>query len=353
MKLPTLYARASGGKIKVWMIGTEGADIVTHHGYFDGEMTESRKTAKPKNVGRANETTAEEQAKLEAAAKWKKQREQKGYVEDRAQIDAIPLRPMLAHVYEKRKSALVLPAFVQPKLDGIRCLAQRTDSGVSMVSRNGKPINTLPHIEEFLGDILSPGDVLDGELFTRDLTLQQIGSGVKKASALSERVEYWVYDAVRDEVFKHRFEFIEGLFLAGPCVQVRTEWAHTERVIMQHHEAHIAEGYEGTIVRNAEAPYRRGHRSADLLKLKDFEDAEFEIIGGKEGEGKDSGTVIFRCKCEAGEFDVRPRGTHEQRTRWFRDLEALIGRQLTVRYQRLTDEGKPFHPVGVALRDYE
>lgn len=69
---PTLYHRGKAGGLYSWRVWTEGADILTEYGLVDGEKQIARKTATPKNVGRANATTAEEQAALEAKSMWQK-----------------------------------------------------------------------------------------------------------------------------------------------------------------------------------------------------------------------------------------------------------------------------------------
>jgi DNA ligase-1 len=113
----------------------------------------------------------------------------------------------------------------------------------------------------------------------------------------------------------------------------------------------IENGYEGAMVRNLSSEYLFKNRSMSLLKVKDFEDAEFQIIGGKEGQGREVGMVIFKCKTDSGvEFDVRPRGTQEERSLMWQNLQSYIGKPLTVRYQGLTDEGSLRFPVGLHVR---
>ena len=108
------------------------------------------------------------------------------------------------------------------------------------------------------------------------------------------------------------------------------------------------------MVRNQNSIYKYKHRSYDLQKVKRFIDNEFEIIGGKDGEGRESGLVIYRCTTSGGlEFDVRPKGTHKERAKIFKDLDSYVGKLLTVKYQELTDDGRPRFPVGIAVRDYE
>ena len=114
------------------------------------------------------------------------------------------------------------------------------------------------------------------------------------------------------------------------------------------------QGYEGMMVRNQNSLYKYKHRSYDLQKVKRFVDDEYEIIGGKDGSGREAGLIVYKCITPSGlEFDVRPRGSHEERAHAFKNLENNIGKMLTVRYQELTDDGRPRFPVGIAVRDYE
>src|SRR5258708_6273275 len=137
MDFPPLYRESSAGKPLIWCIRTEGADIVVQAGQIDGKKTPSRKTAKPKNVGRANATTAEEQGELEARAEWEKKKKTK-YVESLDQIHVGIIKPMLApnDAWEDTKKYAILPGDAQPKSDGVRCLAYRVDGKVVLMSRN-------------------------------------------------------------------------------------------------------------------------------------------------------------------------------------------------------------------------
>ena len=125
----------------------------------------------------------------------------------------------------------------------------------------------------------------------------------------------------------------------------------------QIHEAQrkfVEEGYEGAMVRNLKGAYAIGKRSPDLQKVKTFLDGEYEIVGFSEATGNDAGTVIWECKTLEGlTFRARPRGTREARTEQYQNGNDYIGKQLTVRYQELTDDGVPRFPVGITIRDYE
>ena len=116
-----------------------------------------------------------------------------------------------------------------------------------------------------------------------------------------------------------------------------------------------ADGYEGTMIRSGgDEPYRLKYRSPSLLKLKDFQDDEFVIIGAKNSIGKAEGQCVFRCQTATkGEFDVRMKGTDQTRLEQWEQRDKYMGKMLTCRFQNLSDEGIPIFPVGIAIRDYE
>jgi DNA ligase 1 len=360
-KWPVLYGKSSTGKIKTWKIwvqenSNETATILTEYGYEDGEVQCATVTVmNGKNIGRANATTPYEQACSEAESKWKKKQDKK-YAETKKGLegDSNPL-PMLAVDFKKRGHSIEWPAFIQPKLNGIRCLARKLSPYyVDYLSRGGKTFDTLSHLTPHLLRTMKEGEVLDGELFTRELTFQEITSAVKKQQEITTLVEYWIYDMVRDEPFADRLKLLKSYKFRSPLVLVPTISVKNETQMKKLHQQMVEAEYEGTIIRNMAGTYRIDHRSPDLQKYKDFIDQEFEIVGGKEGVGKDAGAVTFICQVTEGKtFDCRPRGTYEQRQQWWRELPDLLGKQLTVRYQELTDDGKPRFPVGIAIRDYE
>jgi hypothetical protein len=80
--LPTLYKKTSTGADQMWSIGTYRNVIITQFGQVGGKIQETYDIVKiGKNIGRANETTAIEQAELEAQSQWEKKKKSKGYVE--------------------------------------------------------------------------------------------------------------------------------------------------------------------------------------------------------------------------------------------------------------------------------
>ena len=89
------------------------------------------------------------------------------------------IKAMLAHKYNEDKADY--PAFIQPKLDGVRCLF--TAKGA--FSRAGNRFMNVDHIEQDLKSYFNsnPNAVLDGELYNHALKddFEKIISLVKKS----------------------------------------------------------------------------------------------------------------------------------------------------------------------------
>jgi DNA ligase-1 len=361
---PLLFAKASTGKIKVWQIRAESdgkaAKIITYHGYVDSEELRSAevKVAKGKNIGKKNETTPFEQACSQAESKWNKKKDKK-YVEDPSG-DSDILLPMLALTFTKRKHDIEYDALAQPKLNGIRCLAKKV-SKKEMVytSREGKVFTTLDHLSPDLLKLLEINQVWDGELFTRQLTFQQITSAVKRLQENTALLQLWVYDIVdaKTPFFRRHKIYLDKINRSKSdlLVPVRVKTVKNEKEVMALHDVYYNAGFEGIMIRNRLGLYKETYRSKDLQKHKNFIDDEFEIIGYHDGEGKDEGAVTWICVTKEGEeFDCTPNGTYEQRRKWWRDRKKYIGKMLTVRYQNLSDDRNvPIFPKGIVIRDYE
>ena len=120
-----------------------------------------------------------------------------------------------------------------------------------------------------------------------------------------------------------------------------------------YHDQFVEQGHEGIMIRDAVSTYEIGKRSNYLLKYKEFQTEEYEVVGVKEGTGREKGAGIWECRTGNRVFSAKPEGTLEFRRHLFRDREKYIGKMLTVRFQNLTALGVPRFPVGVAIRDYE
>jgi DNA ligase-1 len=372
MKFPILYGKSTTGKIKSWKVevikaSEEESIIRIEHGYSDGKKQEDvRSVTSGKNIGKANETTPYQQAISEAKSDFNKKRDE-GYAES---VDNIKeesygfFLPMLAHKWDDHASKIKFPAVLEPKYDGFRCLAKKEDGIIYLWSRKGKALDIPTEIKEELSKILAEGESADGELYRHGWGFQRIASAIKKRNADTPGLHYYIYDApVLNKSFQERFlnrwsgvptelssdpKFVDG---TSRIVLCPNKVVNSAEEVMEGQAQAIEAGYEGAMVRNLASEYMFKNRSSSLLKVKSFEDAEFEIIGGKEGQGREAGMVVFKCKTSDGtEFDVRPRGTQEERSLMWQNLNSYIGKPLTVKYQGLTDDGRPRFPVGLHIR---
>lgn len=357
-----LYAKPSNDiKVKYWEIKVEIYDdipnIVRKHGYVDHKITTTYKPIENgKNIGKKNETTPLKQAIKEATSMWNKQKES-GYSEQIENINNVQILPMLAHDYKKRHKDIKEPFYVQPKLDGVRVMANAKGD---LISRTGKEYKGFDHITNAIKELkLESNVILDGELFTFDLEFEKI-TGItrqlKKKDQEVNKIKFYIFDKTTSndsDSYQTRYTFLKNLKLTDPLVLVNSELLNNKSDIPSKLSSFLEQGYEGIMMRNINGIYKSNYRSAHLQKLKEFIDEEFEITGGESATGEDRDTVIFKCICKSGEFSVRPRGSREQRKQWLMDINNLIGKMLTVRYQNLTETGIPRFPVGITIRDYE
>ena len=364
---PTVYKKTSTGKIQQWRAWVEKTEtgylLKVESGQTDGKLTET--AGQVIDEGKQGRS-AEEQAIFEAISKTNKKRDEAYYDSVEEAQTQVKLLPMLAHSFDKRKHNITYPAIVQRKFDGVRCLAVvMGNRQVKLYSRKGKEFPHLNHIREEVGARnTDQALVLDGELYSDTLTFQELVGLVRRVTLKPGNDEQMlevslrVYDCVNlnnEQDFSDRYETITRITSGAEYLSlVENVTVNNEDEIHAAQAQFVEEGYEGAMVRNLTGAYRIGKRSADLQKVKTFEDDEFEIVGFTQGTGGEAGCVIWICKTKDGkEFNVRPRGTREERQEYFRNGNDYIGKMLTVRYQELTDDGIPRFPVGISIRDYE
>lgn len=359
---PTLYKRTAGGGIQEWdchlEYDPEGTAIVVTHGLQGGKKQVSRDVIKEgKNAGRRNSTTHYEQADKEAEAAWAEKQERKHYgltVEESAVKREIA--PMLAKDYSKFAHKVDWRnAFMQPKLDGNRGHARRNGNKVTIVTREGLLVETVPHIQRMLLSIMPDDTTWDGELYIHGVPLPQINSLLRREQEDSAKICFNLYDVLMDEGYIDRRQELLRCITAnkGPIHLVETLRVADENELMAYQAKCVDLGYEGAILRWGDKPYEAGKRSDSLLKVKTFADAEFEVVGCKEGRGLYRGMAVFRCKTEAGhEFDVTAPGTLEKKRAYYATRDKWIGKMLTVKYQCFTSTEMPvpFHPVAKAFK---
>lgn len=365
MTTRTLYKRTRTGAIQIWYKEINGGSHRTVSGQQGGALIYSGwKDARPKNIGKSNETTAEEQAVLEVEAEYKKKLE-KDYFASIAEIDdASPFKPMLAESYDKHPVTSWDEVYSQPKLDGARCIATAT----GLWTRQGKEFVSVPHVAEDLAKFFRtcPNAILDGELYP-------IGSGVsfEKTMSLIKQKKPTEADfaASKDAIGYHVYDYpsypgrfsarLRGLrndaIVFGPSIiLVETDKVATQRELDALNNVYLKQGYEGQMVRTGTSAYEN-RRTKDLKKRKEFIDQEYEIVEICEGEGNRAGMAGFiTYKLPDGRtFGSGIKGSHEYSRQLLVDKDKYVGGQGTVRYFELTTDGIPRHPVTVAVFEGE
>lgn len=363
---PRMYALSKTGSIRVYDITVEDmgdhAVMTTRKKVtLNGKWTEDKyEYWEGVNIGKSNETTYLEQALSEAKSAWKRLQDA-GFTVTMPDKDAKfntdangKIKPMLAIHFNEKK--IKFPCLCQPKYDGVRCTISQDEEGIHIISRKGKPYK-IPHLEKWANENrhLLP---LDGELYNhKELTFQEIVSAVKRLSDITSKIKYVVYDRPIENVNNgDRWSQLDTDFAGikdAPAYLSSWTMCFNMKDIWDYHKECTDEGYEGIIIRNIDGLYEFGFRSNNLIKLKTFDDAEFEIIDVVEATGRDSGTAILVCKCKGGEFNVKPQGTRELRHEYWVNRKSLIGKKVTVQYQGLSDDGMPRFPSAISIRDYE
>jgi DNA ligase 1 len=269
------------------------------------------------------------------------------------------LRPMLAApVGKDQLEELPFPISAQPKYDGIRCLC--TIEGPR--SRTLKPIPNR-FIQQILTDPLLVG--FDGELMvgTSD-EFRKTTSGIMSQDGEPE-FTYYIFDHYSHPTlpFSRRWGLLQSMYdILRDDLKEFVQLAPTFGVIgpkhlLDLHEAFLERGYEGTILRNMDGPYKMGRstwKQKYLLKFKDYEVDPFPVVGVEQLEvntnpqEKNALGYAERSSAQAGKVAVEQLGaivcrlpngklfkvgtgfTEEQRIALWKDKP--IGRTARIRY---------------------
>lgn len=397
MNETTLYKLDKKGKVIVWTIDHDEKSYWTTTGQLDGKMTTTKPTfCEAKNVGRANETTIEEQVLLEVTSKVNKQY-------DLGYTTTIPTEKKfevsLANKYQDRiaKSKEEFPYVCQPKLDGLRVYSKNLEhSGtIKFYSRKHKEFKSVPHLSEdpiirALYDRY-PDLILDGELYNHELKsdFNKIVSLVKKTKPTEQdlkeskaMIQFNCFDcffgdrpeltyierntelasvvaSLEEDHPESSLIFVSssGIVPASQYFPIQT--LNSREEVEAKIKEYINQGFEGIMLKK-DVPYTFG-RSNDLLKYKYFKDEEYEIIDIEDGKGNLAGiasAIWFKTK-NGQTFKAGATGTQEYCQELFRNKDSVIGKLGTVKFQELTpvDEngngGVPRFGKMISIRDYE
>ncbi len=145
-----------------------------------------------------------------------------------------------------------------------------------------------------------------------------------------------------------RYLFISTL--GGKSVRVvDTLESNNESEVDEQFGQFVEQGYEGGMIR-VSAPYEQ-KRSKTLMKRKDFEDTEFEIISIEEGQGNWAGLakrVVFKLE-DGRECGSGLAGNRDFARKLLEERDEYVGGQVTVQYFTRTPDGVPRFPIAKAL----
>lgn len=381
---PILY-KSNGKQILVWHLEQQNNKYRSISGILNGKLVISAWTeCIGKNKGKKNETSNIDQT-IKKVESLYNQKYKKMYVQtlEESKAMSINIRPMLAHTYYNEtfnpetnecKIKSNIPSkkefkegiLIEPKLDGIRCLANKK----GMYSRTGASIDTLPHIKEVLNVFFEkhPNITLDGELYNHDMEFNTINGIVKRFITsdkteedikLRNKIEYHVYDIVSNGTNYDRYKtlhfIISKFYYENPNLPkviklVKGNSVFNEEDVQRNHDLFVLQGYEGAMLRREnETEYKQGKRSKDLLKVKSFIDEEFIIKDVLEGIGNNKGLAakLEVTSSQNSAVVVYPNmtGSWEFCKKVFENKQDYIGKVCTVKFFGYTPDGSLRFPT--------
>ena len=275
-------------------------------------------------------------------------------------------KPMLAHKYDDSRVDWSQPVYIQPKLDGVRCLFTKYGA----YSRSGKQFMNLRHIEKALKPLFDhqPNIILDGELYNHKLKhdFEKIISLVRKQKPTDDDrleakklVQFHVYDFF-DEIQYDYYQARMNKLVCSDIYDAQVKYVPSKLVSSYKkaraiHTKFLKDGYEGSIIR-LDGLYKHG-RSYDLMKFKDFSDSEATIVGYELGKGKRQGTLgkFLMQDDDGNKFGCPPgKGYNYTDLKWMlKNIHEYMGQRATFTYFQRTNAGSYRHPLFKTIRNYE
>lgn len=294
----------------------------------------------------------------------------------------VQFKPLLAREMGADEK-LPFPMLASPKLDGIRCIVR---NGVAY-SRSMKPIPNR-RIADHLPLAMLEG--LDGELIAGDPCapgcMQTTQSAVMSHDGDLSAVRFHVFDWTDNAAMPYAYRFETAANMVGllpesvPVSLVMYRAVSSARALAEYEAARVAEGYEGTMLRDPSGRYKHGRTAGkgyELLKVKRWADSEAEIVAvhplmhnanaletNELGNAKRSSAKAGMVPTEAvGSFDVRdvktgvtfnlgggPAFTAEARASLWAGRHFLPGTLVKYRYQPAGTMEAPRFPTFIGFR---
>jgi DNA ligase-1 len=269
---------------------------------------------------------------------------------------------MLAHKFEEKR--ITFPIAVEPKYDGVRCLAMVIGDEVKFFSRTGKEYLNYQHIGVELVAMLREAGitedwVFDGEAMAKTFN-ETVGSARRTGEAALDS-KYYFFESMSLKNFEQgdkrphgvrRFEMNKLKDLECDYI-LKTPMIIAEHMedIMDMYNKILSEGGEGVIVKPLRGLYKR-KRSHDWLKIKDTNSADCVITGFFEGEGAMKGTLGgFIVDFNGVEVRVGSGLDHHTRENVWKSPDLTVGLLIEVQYHEVTPDGSLRHPRFIKFRN--
>lgn len=270
--------------------------------------------------------------------------------------------------------------YLQPKLDGGRCVAEIDGNGkVRLTSRSGKEWGRAfrfikASIEQLSKDYNLTNVCLDGELVIFKNGRMDFNAMQKMFHVVDDRppdgdLRYVLFDLARgneyhepEQTYQYRYEDLQVSLGSLPLNIDLITSEFLENPTQEYLNAKAMEfveklGCDGAIIRKADK-VPKNSKTSDITKIKPFEDGEAVVIGKVEGKGHlvgSLGTMVCRMLVDkkpfGPEFEI---GTGEGLTKDLRQElwndPKLVGSFVNMKYQKLSDDGVPILPMYRAIR---
>ena len=244
------------------------------------------------------------------------------------------------------------------KLDGVRAYWD----GENLLSRQGKKLSAPPSFTKNF-----PKFALDGELYAKELKFEEIQASVMDKlpdEKAWSRLKFHVFDVPEASGgLLARLEVLAKFLKNEPndnLIIIKQIKMRDNAQFLKFAENIIANGGEGAVVREPNAPYER-KRSKNALKFKKFKDAECEVISINKGNGKYASLAgSLTCRALGGKYGEEKAGEPKEGTIFKigsglsdknRQKPPKIGSIITYKFQNLSSYGKPRFPIFLRVRE--
>lgn len=293
---------------------------------------------------------------------------------NRAMPGLIPVFEVMLAQKEENLNLLKFPLYVEPKFDGVRCIAVVRGDTVTYLSRSGKVFETMGHMTKSLLALRDASGLeeiaFDGEAMSSTF-LSTIGDARRKGTTSKELILHVfemlplsVFDGVEYEVSaSERRQNLSDTFAAAqasvekhpstgePIVRMTSCYiASNVEEVLNYYTTFRAAGLEGLIIKDMGGTYEQ-KRSRAWLKMKPYETVDVQVIGMEEGTGKYVGMLgALVVDFEGVKVNVSGMSDELRREMWG-DPNGTIGRLVEVGFHEKTPDGSLRHPRFVRYRD--